>query len=261
MMVTTMRISRVPGGGLVACVCLYAAAPTDAQTPDRRLLVEVNLAPALLAVAAGSLADETVDELVVDKWLPGLALAYRVHDRLTLGYSYHPGFDLILTESWGFTGAGDLDIDLPHQTGDIHGLDVRLLPFGGGFQISASYLRVMSSSYQMDAVRKGATMALGSGAYATDAVAEWVSVADNRVGVGIGYSWSVGKGLTLSAGLGVPIPFGDGDIRDATITPTDPGVTFAAADLQNGISALDSETFFAPVVVRLGVGWAFRAGR
>ena len=232
----------------------------SAQTNERRFLVEFNFSPAFIAVAGNSLTDESVDELVVDSWKPGITIGYLVLDRLAVSYSWLPGLDLTLHESWGFKGAGDVDIELPHRTGDVHGMDVRLVPLGGGFQIGASYLRVQASTYHMDAVRTGSELALGNGSYPTDATAEWVTVADNRLGLGMSYSWTAGSHLTLSGGLMLPIPFGDGDITDATIVPTEASVTFAPEDVQSGIQALDAETFYAPVVLRMGVGWAFGLG-
>jgi len=236
---------------------LLSPLSASGQTIERPLLVEMNFSPVLIALVGESIADETVDRLTVESWMPGLTLGYRVAERLTVGYSWHPGFDLVLGEAWGFAGVSDLDIDLPHQTGDVHALDARVLPFGGGFQITASYIYVAATDFQMDGTRLGATMALGVGDYPTDVVSTWSQAASHRAALGLGYSWTASSGLSLSLGLGVPIPFGDGDVEDSAIVPSDAGVTFAPPDVASGVAALDAETFFAPVLLRIGVGWAF----
>lgn len=225
----------------------------------RRVTVELDLFTGLLATAAERVADETVDELVVDAWRPGGAVVVALGDRLEVLYGIQPGLGLVLGEAWGFGPGSDGTISLDHSTGTIHRVAGRLRLLGGLYT-ELGIARVGATDYAMDFERNGATMRIGQNDYATDLRVDWRTASTFRSVVGLGYQLDLLGGLRLGLGFAVPIPFGESDVASIDFAPTEAGVTISAADQSLARAALDQETFYAPIVGRVSIGYGWTLG-
>ena len=107
----------------------------------RPIQLQGNFSGALLSVTANSLADETVDDVKVNKWRPGIDIGYHVNRFVYLGYSFSSSLNLTLKEEWGFTNAAqDGNIVLDHKTGLMHSIETRISPFKFGLYVSLAYM-------------------------------------------------------------------------------------------------------------------------
>ena len=60
---------------------------------ERPIQLQANFSGALLSVTVNSLADETVDDVKVNKWRPGIDIGYHVNRFVYLGYSLSSSLD------------------------------------------------------------------------------------------------------------------------------------------------------------------------
>ncbi len=243
---------------IIALLGLFAFAhASPAQTRLRRpIQVQVNLTGGFLSVAGNLIADETVDDLAVDKWRPGLSVGYHINRYVFVGYSFNPSLDLTLRESWGFGNLLDGDIVLPHKTGTVNAIETRLTPFRFGLYLSAGIVRAGSTDYRMQFRRKGSSMQIGENEYNTDLDVRWSSEVITKMAIGFGYNYVSNSGI--SANLGVQVPLSFPKNRDVTFSATDPQTVISISDLEAAEMHLEEETFYAPVVLFVSIGYNFR---
>jgi hypothetical protein len=207
---------------------LVASQATASDPTDRPVQVQLGLAGWVLDHTINSLADETVDDVAVNSWKPGIGVGYHYNRYLYFGYSLFPSLDLTLRERWGFTNAGsDGSIVLDHETGTIHSLEARLTPVRHGPYVSLAFVHARPTRYDMEFRRLGETMLIGANSYATDLNVKWKSEALTRLGLGLGYNLALENGVSVNIGLVVPLDFPDDDNIEFTQvnddgTPIDP---------------------------------------
>lgn len=238
----------------VLLIMILCSIPGIAQhRVDHPFQIQVNLSGLFVDLAANSLADNTVDDLNVNSWYPGLSLGYHINRFLYVGYSFYAPLDLTLKESWGLTArALDAAIVLDHQTGPIHNLEARFSPFRFGLYASMAISHIGKVDYQMEVDRKAEEIFVGNNAYATDLNITWNSENTNAIMLGLGYTHVFRKGLSFNIGLSIPLGFPDDENILLTgaeeILPAD----VALAQLQ-----IEEETFYGPVVLQLNLGYNF----
>jgi|LKGT01.1.fsa_nt_gi hypothetical protein len=223
----------------------------------RPIQLQTNFSGALLSVTANSLADETVDDVKVNKWRPGIDIGYHVNRFVYLGYSLSSSLDLTLKEEWGFTNvAQDGNIVLDHKTGVMHSIETRISPFKFGLYVSLAYINIGKVDYDMKFRRKSDTMLIGDNNYQTDLDVTWNSKRVNRAGLGLGYNHVFKFGLSFNIGLTVPLGFPD-DENIEFFPVNNSGLEIQPDDLAKAEVHLQNETFYGPIFLLVNVGYNF----
>ncbi|MDW3192972.1 MAG: hypothetical protein R8G66_11430 [Cytophagales bacterium] len=236
---------------LIFIICIHSGVAQ--HRVERPLQLQVNLSGLFVDLAANSLADNTVDDLNVNSWYPGLSLGYHFNRYLFVGYSFYAPLDLTLKESWGLTlRALDADIVLEHQTGPIHQIETRFSPFKVGLYASLAYANVGKVDYQMDLDRKGDELLIGNNAYSTDLNISWNSKNVHAMMLGLGYSLVLEKGLSFNLGLSIPLSFPDDENIQLVGTED-----ILLSDIVLAQRQIREETFYGPVVLQLNIGYNF----
>lgn len=240
---------------------LVAGQAIAASHTDRPVQVQLGLGGLVLDHTINSLADETVDDVAVNSWSPGISVGYHYNRYLYFGYSLFPSLDLILRERWGFTNAGqDGGIVLDHQTGAVHSLEARLTPVRHGPYVSLAFVHARPTRYDMEFRRLGETMHIGANSYATDLDVKWRSEALTHLGLGLGYNLALENGVSVNIGLVVPLDFPDDDSIEFTQV-NDDGTPISTSDLHRAQLQLEDETFYAPVALLGQFGYNFALPR
>ncbi len=221
---------------------------------SRPIQIQANFAGALLSVAGNAIADETVDDLAVNKWLPGLSVCYHLNNRLYLGYSLYPSLDMTLKEDWGFHAYGDGTISLDHKTGIMHSLAARYSPFNLGLYFSVALTDIGAVDYSMKFRRKSDTMRIGLNDYATDVDVTWNSEHVQTLGFGLGYNKIFNSGLSLNIGLNFPKKFPDNENIEIT-TINSLGLAISDNDKRMAETRIQDETFYGPILMFMNIGY------
>ena len=218
---------------------------------DRPVQIQVNMSGLFVDVMANTLADNTVDDLEVNSWLPGVSVGYHVNRYLYFGYSIYSPLDLTLKESWGLNPTvQDANIILDHQTGIVQNLEARISPFRFGFYASVGIANVPHIKYQMDFNRKESEVLIGSSAYQTDLDITWNSKRTSSLTLGLGYTHVATNGLSFTVGLNVPVNFPD----DENILFSSDEV-ISSSDLNFARNQIQEETFYGPAILYLNIGY------
>jgi len=225
---------------------------------ERPWQVHANFSGAFLKIAASGIADETVDDIKVDKWLPGFSVGYHFNRYLYVGYTFFSPLELTLKESWALSpGPLDGDIVLKHEPGAMHSLDVRFSPFKFGLHVSAAIANIGAVDYDMTFRRKSSLMRIGANSYATDLDISWNSERITRLALGLGYTFVNSRGISFDLGLNVPLGFPDDE--KISFTPVNnSGGQIASQDLVASEQVIQNETFYGPIMFFINLGYNFK---
>jgi hypothetical protein len=245
----------------IALLLLFFGSISSAFTQnrvERPYQVQVNFSGLFVDLAGNSLADNTVDELKINQWLPGISLGYHLNKNIYVGYSMIAPLDMTLIESWGLTGRGlDADIVLEHQPGAIHNLELRYSPFKFGLYLAANLSNIGAVDYQMTFDRKFDEIWIGNNQYATDLDINWNSKNITRLSFGLGYNIVLNSGLSFNVGLAIPTGFPDDENID--FITRNSSVTILESDLAFANQRIQDETFYGPISLYLNVGYNLKS--
>jgi hypothetical protein len=239
---------------VIFCFSVFATFGYAQNRVEKPLQLHANFSGLFLDIAGNGIADETVDELNVNSWVPGFSLGYHFNRYIYVGYSFYSPLDMTLKESWGLTfNALDANIVLEHQTGAVHSLETRISPFKFGLYASLGFANIGKVDYQMQFEQKDDGVLIGNNSYATDLDINWNSKNINTATLGLGYTYVSKSGFSFNLGISVPMSFPDAE--NIIINPTDPSANILPSDITLAQQHIQNETFYGPVVMYLNVGY------
>ena len=228
---------------------------------EKPIQIQLNFSGAFLSVAANGIADPSVEDIKVNSWKPGVSFGYHLKPYLYVGYALSPSLDLTLREEWGFTDfAKDGNIILDHKTGKIQNFEARYTPFKIGLYISAAWILIDKTSYNMQFRRKSDMMYIGINQYAVDLDVRWNSKSTNQLGIGFGYNWVLNSGISFNFGVSVPTKFPDNEsvfFDNVNFSGFKP----LQSDLELAEAFLNEETFYGPILLFFNVGYNLKINK
>jgi hypothetical protein len=195
---------------LVAIMLLLGSIQMIAQNKDQSFEVKFDFSGAFLKALGPAISNEEITTFEVSRWMiPGIAIDKTVSNKLSIGISVTPSYNIHMEESWGLgIQPTDGNLSLDYQTPWIISFHSKFSPFGNWFYLGVGLQYLAAADYSMLLIRKSPTLLIGQNSYSADVSGEWEYKDALTPAISLGGKFVINEKILVDIGIQIPVSVG-----------------------------------------------------